>query len=161
MCQCWVVTASVHDRQGYVGNALWVHTETCLNNEVYHVVQSLGMLTVAQLLERCHDVTRQWHVLTQIGRIALTSKHHLSCLAHKVATCQTLDTAKCGVRPYIIPHLLLLVFIVAEQQVWQICTQVPCKLHDVTERGNAQGVFQQLPSELTLGNLLLTLPISV
>ena len=72
MCQCWVVTASVHDGQGYVGNALWVHTETCLDNEVYHVVQCLGMLTVAQLLEGWHDVTCQRHVLTQIGWVALS-----------------------------------------------------------------------------------------
>ena len=57
-------------------------------------------------------------------------------------------------RPNIIPHLLLLVFIVAEQQIGQVCTQVPCKLHDVAECRNAQGVFQHLPSELALCVLL-------
>ena len=148
--QLRVIAASVHDAYRRVGDALGVHTDTRLHHDVHNVGQRFGLLTVAQLLKHGHQVAGQRHVLAGVGRVAFTRQQHAAGLAQHVAARKAFQPTEGGVRPHVFPKIVLRPVIIAEQQVRQIGTQVPCKLHDVAECRYTQRVFQHLPPELAL-----------
>ena len=147
-----VSVACIDDCHHSILESLRIDTDTHLDAEVQEIIHRPHVV-LAELLVEVSEVTderkERWIPVVE----TLTEHEEVSCLAHEVAACKTFERSKDTLLGCIHKHLLLLVIIVTEEQVWKVWRKVPEELKAISEDHESCHILHTLASEESLRSL--------